>query len=224
MVLYQHGQDFTIRVGHEDLMMSTAHESERELARLGCARIGGRPSPSVLVGGLGMGYTLRQTLDMLPPHSTVVVSELLSEVVRWNHAYLGGLTGHPLRDPRVAVRIGDVADVIRESPATFDAVLLDVDNGPNAVTDVRNDRLYSREGIQSCIRSLRPTGSLAVWSATFDAPFEDRLRNEKLHIRCFRVPAHPGGNAYHCCIWLASRDRLALPCSASAPDARRAIP
>ena len=210
VVLYEHDGDFIITADHEDLMLSRAHESELELARLGCARIVGHRSPTVLIGGLGMGYTLRQTLDMLTPQSAVIVSELLPEVVRWNRDYLGALTNHPLRDPRVVIKIGDVADVIRQSPNAFDAVLLDVDNGPNAMTDVRNDHLYSREGIRSCMASLRGSGCLAIWSAMDDPPFERRLRQEDLHVHCFRAPAHKGAKSHHCRIWLASRDRLAV--------------
>jgi spermidine synthase len=209
MVLFEHDGEFTITVDHQDLMLSRAHESEFELARLGCARVAGQPGPSVLIGGLGMGYTLRQTLDLLGAKATVVVAELVPEVVRWNREYLGALTNHPLRDPRVAVKVTDVADVIRQSPGAFDAVLLDVDNGPNAMTDVRNDQLYSREGIRSCIGALRAKGCLAVWSAVFDAPFERRLRQEHLHVRYHRVPAHQGAKAYHCCIWVAERSRPA---------------
>ena len=205
VALYQHDADFIITADRQDLMLSRAHESELELARLGCARLAGQRNPAVLISGLGMGYTLRQTLDMLRHQATVVVAELLPEVVRWNRDYLGGLNNHPLRDRRVVVRIGDVADVIRQSPDTFDAVLLDVDNGPSAMTDVRNDRLYSREGIRSCANSLRAGGCLAVWSALDDPPFGRRLRQEHLHVRSFRVSAYRGARSRHCCIWIATR-------------------
>lgn len=206
VTLYRHDGDFIISVDNDDLMLSRTHESELELARLGCARIVKHRNPTVLIGGLGMGYTLRQALDMLRPQATVVVAELLPEVVRWNRDYLGELTNHPLKDLRVAVRIDNVVDVIRQSPDTFDAVLLDVDNGPNAMTDVRNDRLYSREGIRSCMQSLHAGGCLAIWSAHLDPPFEDRLEQENLHVRCFRVPAHKGGKARHCSIWIVSTE------------------
>ena len=208
LALYRHDEDFIITVDRHDLMVSRAHESENELARLGCAHVAGHRTPTVLIGGLGMGYTLRQTLDLLGSRATVVVAELLPEIVRWNREYLGELTNHPLRDPRVVLQVDDVANVIRQSPGVFDAVLLDVDNGPHAITDSRNGQLYTQTGIQSCIRSLRSKGCLAVWSAMFDAPFERLLRHERLHVRCCHVPAHKGAHSYHCCIWLASNDRL----------------
>ena len=210
MVLYRHDGDFIITVDHQDLMLSRANESELELARLGCARLAGRRDAAVLVGGLGMGYTLRQALDMLQPQAQVIVAELLPEVVRWNRDYLGDLTNHPLNDPRVVVRVGDVADLIRRSPNTFDAILLDVDNGPNAMTDVRNDQLYSREGIRTCVASLRPQGCIAIWSAIDDPSFERRIEQENLHVRLFRVPAHKGAKTHRCCIWVASRDSLSF--------------
>ncbi len=209
LVLYQHNSDFVITVDRHDLMLSRAHESEIELARLGCAHVAGHRTPTILVGGLGMGYTLRQTLDMLGPSAKVVVAELLPEIVRWNQDYLGELTNHPLRDPRVVLQIDDVADVIRKSPGVFDAILLDVDNGPHAITDARNHQLYSRTGIQTCIHALRSKGCLAVWSAFFDAPYEHRLRQEHLHVRCFPVPAYKGSSSRHCCIWVASKHRHA---------------
>lgn len=209
--LYQHDQDYILTVDRQDLMLSRAHESELELARLGCAHVAGHRRPTVLIGGLGMGYTLRQTLDMLGSCATVVVAELLPEVVRWNRDYLGELNAHPLADPRVVLKIDDVAAVINQSPGVFDSVLLDVDNGPHAITDVRNSHVYDRDGIRSCINSLRAKGCLAVWSAVFDPPFEHRLRQEHLHVRSFRVPAHKGASAHHCYIWTASRERRSLP-------------
>ena len=205
--LYQHDHDFIITVDRHDLMVSRAHESELDLARLGCAHVAGNRSPTVLIGGLGMGYTLRQTLDMLGTRAKVVVAELLPEIVRWNRDYLGELTNHPLRDPRVVVKIEDVANVLRQSPGVFDAVLLDIDNGPEAITDERNSLIYSPEGIRACISALRAGGCLAVWSAFFDPKFERRLHQQHLHVRSHRVPAYKGSGSYHCCIWIASRER-----------------
>ncbi len=112
MVLYQHGRDFSITINGQDLMLSRQHESELELARLGCAHLAGHKAPSILIGGLGMGYTLRQALDMLSPDARVVVDELLDAVVEWNREFLGDLNGHPLGDERVALKTGDVVELI----------------------------------------------------------------------------------------------------------------
>ena len=165
MVLYQHDRDFLIQINGEGLMPSRQHESELALARLSCAHLAGSREPCVLIGGLGMGYTLRQVLDMLGPHANVVVSELLEAVVEWNREYLGELNGQALEDERVDVRRGDVVDLISRSRNRFDAILLDIDNGPVAMTDAGNSRLYGSKGILACRRALRKQGSLAVWSA-----------------------------------------------------------
>jgi spermidine synthase len=210
LTLLQHGNDFIITAGNHDLMLSRAHDSERDLARLGCAHLAGHQAPTVLIGGLGMGYTLRQTLDLLPPGATVVVAELLPDIVQWNRDRIGHLTGHPLNDPRVVLKIGNVTDVIRQSPGAFDAILLDVDNGPEAITDAGNSDVYSPAGIQSCVNALSPKGCLAVWSAYFDPAFERRLRQANLHVRSVQVPAYHGSSSYHCCIWLAARDRSTM--------------
>ena len=207
LVLYRHQNDFIITVDRHDLMVSRAHESELELARLGCAHATGYRTPKILIGGLGMGYTLRQTLDMLGSRATVVVAELLPEIVRWNQEHLGDLNNHPLRDPRVDLRIADVAQVIRQSPGVFDCILLDVDNGPQAITDIHNEHLYSPAGIRNCIQALREKGCLAVWSAFFDPAFERRLRQEQLYVRCVQVPTYKGARTHHCCVWIASNDR-----------------
>lgn len=204
VVLLQHDGDFIITVDRQDLMLSRSHESELDLARHGCAHLSTHPHPTVLIGGLGMGYTLRQTLDLLPAQASVVVAELLPEMVRWNHDYLGELTRHAVRDPRVTLHVGDVGDVIRQSPNRFDAVLLDVDNGPTAMTDPRNDDLYSGEGIRFCLRSLKRQGRLAIWSAFEDPAFEKRLRQETPHVRCVGAPCYQGAKSNHCSIWVAS--------------------
>jgi spermidine synthase len=209
--LFKHDADFSIKVGCQELMTSRAHESELELARLGCARITARQNPSVLIGGLGMGYTLRQTLDLLQPGATVVVSELIPDVVQWNREHLGDLNNHPLRDPRVVLKVCDVMNLIQQSEHAFDAILLDVDNGPEALTAAGNDRLYSRQGLQACMRALHAKGCLAVWSGAIDNTFERRLRQENLFFRLFHVPVYKGGKARARCVWVISRDARSLP-------------
>ena len=211
LALYQHDADFSIRVGNQELMTSRAHESELELARLGCARIADRPNPTVLIGGLGMGYTLRQTLDLLQADASVVVGELIADVVMWNREFLGGLNNHPLRDRRVAVKLGDVTRLIQQSEHAFDAIMLDVDNGPEALTSAGNDRLYSREGLQACMRAVHAKGCLSIWSGSIDNAFEKRLRQENLAYRRFHVAAYKGAKARSRCIWVISRDVRSLP-------------
>lgn len=211
LTLCRKGDEFSIQVNRQELMTSRAHESECELARLGCARILQQPKPVVLVGGLGMGYTLRAALDLLGPKASVVVSELMPEMVAWNREHLGGLTGHPLRDPRVDLRIGDVVEIIRNSECVFDAILLDVDNGPEAFTSSGNDQLYSRQGVQMCMRALQPKGCLAIWAGSADSGFEKRVRQENLPFRCCPTSAYKGARTLSRYIWLIARDMRALP-------------
>jgi spermidine synthase len=211
MVLYQHDHDFLITINGQDLMLSRQHESEQELARLGCAHLAGRKAPSILIGGLGMGYTLRQALDMLSPHAHVVVGELLGAVVEWNREYLGKLNGHPLVDKRVDLKTGDIVELISRSKSGFDAILLDIDNGPRAITDSGNHRLYGREGILACRRALREPGCLAVWSAEPNKEFEQLLISCGFHVRRFRVPSYRGSKAHSRLVWVASEDKNILP-------------
>jgi len=208
MVLYQHGRDFSITINGQDLMHSRQHESELELARLGCAHLVGRKAPSILVGGLGMGYTLRQALDMLSPRARVVVSELLGVVVEWNREFLGELNGRPLRDERVDVKTGDIVELISRSKSRFDAILLDIDNGPDALTDSGNRRLYGREGIRACRRALREHGCLAVWSAGPSKKFERLLMSCSFHVRRFRASAYVGSKSQTRFVWVASASGL----------------
>ena len=209
--LYKHDDQFFITVNRQELMSSREHESELELARLGCERLTERRAPTVLIGGLGMGYTLRQTLNMLQPKARVIVAELMPEVVRWNRDIIGDLNDHPLRDKRVTVKTMDVAVIMSQSNHGFDAIMLDVDNGPEAMTDSANNRLYSSSGIKSCFRALHSKGCLAIWSASKDLSFEKRLRREHLHVRAFHVAKRKGGKSRPRCIWVASKNRNSLP-------------
>ncbi len=211
MVLNQHDRDFLIRINGEDLMHSRHHESELELARLGCAHLAGRKAPSILIGGLGMGYTLRQALDMLSPHAKVVVGELLGTVVEWNREFLGELNGWPLADERVDLKTGDIVELISRSKNRFDAILLDIDNGPSAMTASGNSRLYGYEGILACRRALRKQGCLAVWSAGPSKEFEQLLMKCSFHVRRFRVPAYKGSKSQSRFVWAASEDKSILP-------------
>jgi len=211
MVLYQHGPDFSIQINGQDLMLSRQHESELELARLGCAHLAGRKAPRILIGGLGMGYTLRQALDMLSPRAQVVVGELLGAVVEWNREFFGELNGHPLGDERVDLKTGDIVELISRSQSRFDAILLDIDNGPGVMTDSGNRRLYGREGIRACRRALRKQGCLAVWSAEPSKEFEQLLMSCSFHVRRFRVSAYKGSKSQSRFVWVASEDKVILP-------------
>lgn len=173
LVLCRRGEDYEIRCNGWELMSNRAHASEAALARLACARLdrGAR----LLIGGLGMGYTLRAALDALDASASLIVAELLPEVVAWNRGLLAPLAGRPLDDARVRVESRDVAAVLAEAPGGFDAVLLDVDNGPEAVMLPGNHRLYAADGLALIGAALRPGGVLAVWSADRSPGFEARL-------------------------------------------------
>jgi spermidine synthase len=211
MVLYQHGRDFSIQINGQDLMLSRQHESELELARLGCAHLADRKAPRILIGGLGMGYTLRQALDMLSLRAQVVVGELLGAVVEWNREFFGELNGHPLGDERVDLKTGDIVELISRSRSRFDAILLDIDNGPGVMTDSGNRRLYGREGILACRRALRKQGCLAVWSAEPSKKFEQLLMSCSFHVRRFRLSAYKGSKSQSRFVWVASEDKVILP-------------
>lgn len=211
MALYQHDRDFSIMINGQELMNSRRCESEIELARLGCIHLIGYKAPSILIGGLGMGYTLRQALDMLGPRAQVVVGELADAVVGWNRKFLGTLNGHPLRDPRVNIEVGDVVRLISRSNHKFDAILLDIDNGPDPLTTPGNRRLYGYEGIHACRRALAQKGCLAVWSAEPNKKFEQLLIRCGFYVSRFRVPAGKGSKSSSRFIWVASEDKMVLP-------------
>jgi spermidine synthase len=173
--LTRRGNEYIILANGKSLMSSRMHGSEEALAHFGCHRVR-LERPCVLVGGLGMGYTLRATLDMLPKDAEVIVAELVPAVVEWNRELLGPLAQHPLRDRRVRVHVQDVAITLRSASAQFDAVLLDVDNGPTAFTAETNAGVYDDRGLAAARSALKPGGVLAVWSARDDRKFEQRLR------------------------------------------------
>jgi spermidine synthase len=179
--------EYVILANGKSLMSSRMHGSEEALAAFACARIRGREEPRVLIGGLGMGFTLRATLDLLPPDAAVVVAELLPAVVEWNRGALGPLAGHPLKDRRARIEPGDVGVTIRSSVRAFDAILLDVDNGPAAFATSGNAGLYSDAGLAAARAALRDGGVLAVWSAREDRKFEQRLRYAGFRVDVERV-------------------------------------
>jgi spermidine synthase len=197
VTLTRSGGEHVIRVDGQYLMSSRMHGSEDALAAHACREARLTRRPSILVGGLGMGFTLRATLDLLPPDATVLVVELLPAVVVWNRGLLGDLAGHPLGDPRVEVEVADVGSVMGASADRFDAILLDVDNGPAAFTTWENDRLYDARGLAAARAALTPRGVLAVWSATDDPRFQRRLRRAGFSVEVERARAHGGKGPRH---------------------------
>jgi spermidine synthase len=187
MKLIRRGDEYIILANGKSLMSSRMHGSEEALAAFACRRARALERPRVLLGGLGMGFTLRATLDLLPPKAVVVVAELVPAVVEWNRGALGPLAAHPLKDPRVRVEIADVAVTLSSCPAQFDAVLLDVDNGPAAFTAANNAALYDYPGIAAARAALKMDGVLAVWSAREDRKFEQRLRHGRFTVEVERV-------------------------------------
>lgn len=187
MKLIRRSHEYIMLADGAILMSSRMHTSENELATLACQRARTLEKPSVLVGGLGMGFTLRATLDVLAPKASVIVAELVPAVVEWNRGPLGPLAGHPLKDKRVTVEIGDVAATLSSCPGQFDAVLLDVDNGPIAFTTSKNAGLYNNRGIAAAHAALKMDGVLGVWAAQDDREFEQRLRQGRFAVRVQRA-------------------------------------
>jgi len=187
MALTRRDGEYVILAAGKSLMSSRMHGSEEALATLACRRVRTLEQPCVLVGGLGMGFTLRATLDRLPKDATVVVVELVPAVIEWNRGPLGPLAGHPLKDRRVRVDVGDVGATLRANRNRFDAVLLDVDNGPAAFTASDNAGLYDDRGLATARAALTVGGVLAVWSASDNRKFEQRLRYGRFAVEVERV-------------------------------------
>jgi len=201
--LHRRGDEFAIRVDGFDLMNSLAHESEDALARLACAEIADRPRPSVLIGGLGMGFTLAEALRGLSSGARVVVAELVPAVVTWNREHLAELSGRPLQDKRVTICECDIIQILKKERGAYDAILLDVDNGPEGMTRKGNDWLYTRGGLDASRAALRPAGVLAVWSATPDEAFTKRLNQSGFEVEAHRIRSKARhGSARHT-IWIA---------------------
>jgi spermidine synthase len=205
LCLYRRGGEFSIRLEGRELMNSRVHGSEEALGELACERIADRPGARVLVGGLGMGFTLAATLSKLDPDAEVVVSELVPEVVSWSRGVLGELAKYPLRDPRVTVRAIDVAQLLKQERSRYDAILLDVDNGPEALPQSGNSWLYGRAGLAAALAALRADGLLAVWSAGADAAFSERLRAAGFEVEEVEVRARGYKRGTRHTIWFARR-------------------
>ena len=203
--LYQRGDEFSIKLeGRGELMNSRVHGSEDALAEHTCARLSDCEKPRLLIGGLGMGFTLAEALRHIGSQAQVVVAELVPEVVTWNRGPLGKFAGNPLEDPRVLVHEGDVARIIDAEQQAYDAILLDVDNGPEGLTRKENDRLYDIDGLNAAYAALRANGVLAVWSAGPDQKFLQRLRKTGFEVEEIRVRSRGAKGARHI-IWFARR-------------------
>jgi spermidine synthase len=202
--LKRRGSEFSIMLGTNELMNSRVSGSEEALARLACERIGGRPAISMLIGGLGMGFTLRAALSALPAGARVTVAEIVPELVEWARGPMAEIFVGCLDDPRTTIHIGDVGAVISTAREKFDAILLDVDNGPDGLWRPDNDALYSAGGLAAARRALKPGGMLAVWSSAPDNAFTARLKRAGFAVEEKAARAHARRGARHV-IWLASR-------------------
>ena len=200
------GPEFSITVGGEELMNSRRGGSETALGEIACAPLRDLPAPHVLIGGLGMGFTLRAALAALAPAAMVTVAELSPDVVAWAREPLAEVFGGALDDPRVRVAVGDVRGPIGEARAAYDAIVLDVDNGPGGLVQAANDGLYGDAGLAAARRALRPGGVLAVWSAARDAAFQRRLTRAGFAVREHTARSGRSGGARHV-VWLASSPR-----------------
>jgi spermidine synthase len=203
--LWRRGAEFSIRSGQNELMSSRVSGSEEALASISCALIRSRKRPAILIGGLGMGFTLRAALAALGADADVVVAELVSAVAAWARGPMAGIFGTSLTDPRVTIREADVGDLLRSGRSRFDAIILDVDNGPEGLTRKANDALYDANGLKAARATLRPGGILALWSSGPSPGFTQRLRRAGFDVdeRSVRANGARGG-ARHV-IWIATR-------------------
>jgi len=204
--LMRRGAEYSIMAGPIELMNSRLSGSEEALATLAWARLAGRPRPAVLIGGLGMGFTLRAALAKAGPDAEITVAELVPAVIAWARGPLAELFDGSLEDPRVRLREADVGALIRTGRSAYDAILLDVDNGPQALTREANDRLYGAAGLGEAQRALRPGGVLAVWASAEDRAFTARLAKAGFAVEEIPVRAHRGRGARHL-IWIATAPR-----------------
>ncbi|UNU41899.1 spermidine synthase [Sphingopyxis sp. YF1] len=201
--LIQRGDDYFITLGHSELMTSRMAGSEEALAEMSCDRLRETPAPQLLIGGYGMGFTLRAALARLGADGRVTVAELVPEIIDWARGPMAALTAGCLDDPRVEVVLDDVGAVIGGASRRYDAILLDVDNGPDGLTREGNDRIYSMAGLARVRGALRPGGVLAIWSAAPDARFTRRLKDAGFAVEEVPVRARSSGKGGRHIIWFA---------------------
>ena len=203
--LMRRGEEFSMMLGQNELMNSRLSGSEEALATLTCKKIEAVKRPHLLVGGLGMGFTLRAALAVLGRDARITVAELVPAVIAWARGPMAELFGDSLTDPRASIREADVVDVIKTSPSAFDAILLDVDNGPEALIRKANDALYDRNGLHAIRGALRPGGILAVWSSGPNIAFTKRLRAADFDVNEVGVRATTKRSGAHHLIWFATK-------------------
>jgi spermidine synthase len=203
--LMRRGEEFSMMLGQNELMSSRLSGSEEALATLTCKKIEAVKRPHLLVGGLGMGFTLRAALAVLGREARITVAELVPAVIAWAHGPMADLFGESLTDPRARIREADVVDVIKTSPSAFDAILLDVDNGPEALIRKANDALYDLNGLRAIRAALRPGGILAVWSSGPNIAFTKRLRAADFDVNEVGVRATTKRSGAHHIIWFATK-------------------
>jgi spermidine synthase len=203
--LMRRGTEFSMMLGPNELMNSRLSGSEEALATLACRRLEGVKGPHLLIGGLGMGFTLRAALAVLGPKARITVAELVPAVIAWARGPMAGIFGDSLNDPRVDIREADVADVIGARASAFDAILLDVDNGPEGLIRKANDALYDPRGLKAVRRALRPGGVLAVWSSGPHPAFTRRLRDAGFDVNEVNLRATTRRSGARHVIWFATK-------------------
>jgi len=201
LTLSRRGDEYSIKTGYSELMNSRMHGSEDTLAALGCKNLKNKSKACILIGGLGMGFTLAEALKYVGDDAEVVVAELVPAVIQWNQTHLSHLAGHPLKDARVTVYKGDVGTLIRAEKGGFDAILLDVDNGPEGLTRKENSALYSPNGLKLSKAALRPNGVFGVWSAFPEPRFTKRMQQAGFKTEEIPCRAHGKRGSKHM-IWL----------------------
>lgn len=203
--LFRRGRDFMIVLDRNELMSTRMNGSEIALGTMACDRLAGRPAPHLLIGGYGMGFTLRAVLERLDAAGRVTIAELVPGIIEWARGAMAELTAGCLDDPRVTLRMGDVGDAIRAAPRAYDAILLDVDNGPDGLTRPANDGLYGPRGLAAARAALRPGGVLAVWSAAPDPRFARRFTDSGFAVDEVKVRARENGKGATHVIWFGTR-------------------
>lgn len=201
--LFQHGDDFMIVLERNELMNSRMSGSEEALATMTCARLADAQTAHLLIGGYGMGFTLRKALALLGPEATVTVAELVPEIIDWARGPMAAMTAGGLDDRRVRLFPGDVGEMITGVANRYDAILLDIDNGPDGLVRDANNRIYSKTGLGEARAALRPGGVLAIWSAAPDSVFANRLRRARFDVEEVVVRARENGKGPRHVIWFA---------------------